>query len=140
LRLAAEFIGEIVDEIHRRIHHAIPPARLDRLRTRVQLARVDDRHAAGFRDVVGTAIPITLRTRDDHRNRVRIVPMRRELVVVIFGREEIRAGQKRRTPVAGGILKTMGGGHGEKSGRTGQCSASRALTTRDVAVAGRVAK
>jgi hypothetical protein len=39
--------------------------------------------------------------------------MGRELVIVIFGRDQIRAGQKRRAPVAGGILETMGGSHGE---------------------------
>jgi hypothetical protein len=49
--------------------------------------------------------------------------MRRELVIVIFGREQVRAGQKRRAPVAGGILETMGGGHGE--GPAGPVSVAR---------------
>jgi hypothetical protein len=41
--------------------------------------------------------------------------MRRELMVVIFGGDQIRAGQKRRAPVAGGILEAVGGGHDEGS-------------------------
>ena len=106
LRLAGDVVRELLDEIHRRVQHAVAPAFLHRPCTGVQLTGVDDRHAARLGDVVRAKIPVAFGAGDDHRDGVRVVPVRRELVVVIFSRKQIRAGQKRRTPVAGGIAES----------------------------------
>ena len=113
LGASGDFACDRLHEFHRQIEHAIPPARIDRPRARMQLAGIDDRHRARLRDIVRAAIVVALRARFDHGHRVRVVPVRRERVVVIFGGQHVRAGRERRAPVACGIAESVDG-HGKR--------------------------
>src|SRR5690349_2767127 len=78
-------------------------------------AGIDDGHAARLGDMARALILIRFRASLDHGNRVRVVPVRRELVIVIFGREQIRARQKRRAPVTG-VIAEAGRSHERSPG------------------------
>ncbi|CAL8473342.1 protein of unknown function [Caballeronia sp. S22] len=99
---------EAFDERHRQIEHAIAPARIDGPRARMQLAGIDHRHRARFGHVMRAAIVVAFRAGFDDGHRVGVVPVRREFVIVVLGRDHVRVGHERRAPVACGVAETVG--------------------------------
>lgn len=125
LRAAGDRAGEFADEIDRHVADAIAPALVGRTRPRMHFAGIDHGHGAGFCDMAAAAIGEAFRAFENHGDRIRVVPVGRERVVAIGGRDEIRIRQQRRAPVACGVGKAVGGHDRARSGRTDSVSLAR---------------
>ncbi|MNT13928.1 hypothetical protein D3C72_1489130 [compost metagenome] len=81
-----------------RVEHPIAPALVMALGAGVHLIRVDQRQAAGRRQVIDAAIAIALRAGFDHGDGVAVMHMGREAMLDVTRGQQLQAAQMTRLP------------------------------------------
>ncbi|BDD94121.1 hypothetical protein PanNE5_35610 [Pandoraea sp. NE5] len=94
-------------EADRQVKHAIAPPEIGFARAGMHFAWVNDGHGSGVRHMLAAPVGIALGPFHDARERICIVPMRCEGVVVVLSGDHIATGDQRRAPVVRGVAKRL---------------------------------